>query len=463
MSASRSSDANEMPSFERTARTPLNKRLSAVRLPNIRIVLVLAAFLRILSIPLVHSFRHPNTWEFGPLARSLAGGFGYSEVLTNGIRVPAIYMPPAYSYFLACFYWLAGERPTTYIAIEIIQAGFGVLLVYLVYRLAFLVVGQGGAIGAACLVAIYPAQIYMCNEFHGISIYIVLGVAAVFFLVRYLELTNSWRDICGAGLCMGLLMLFRGEGAALALLYFAILLVRGRRKALVPATAFLLIAYACLAPWVLRNYREFDKIILVCASGGRNLWIGNNPRATGSQHYNQFNPMPADVKSALESLRPSPKASVEKDEAFKHLALNYMRTHPFDEVRLSLKKLYIFFVFDPSHPKGRDPVYWIPSVLLSFCAIWGGWLRGRKLFTTDLFLVGSIAFAVAITMIVFALPRYKIVIDPFIMIIAANLLAVRDPTTLLTRSREVISRAPPTRFASPVAHVNDSAYGNLRA
>jgi 4-amino-4-deoxy-L-arabinose transferase-like glycosyltransferase len=364
-------------------------------------------------------------------------------------------MPPAYSYFLASFYWIAGERPGTYLAIEIVQAGFGVLLVYLVYRLAALLLGRNGALGAACLVAIYPAQVYLCNEFHGISIYIVLGVAAVFFLVRYLELTNSWRDVCVAGLCMGLLMLFRGEGPAIVLIYAAILLIRGGRKALVPATAFLLIAYACITPWISRNYRAFDRVILVCASGGRNLWIGNNPRATGSQHYNQFNPMQADVKSVFDRLRPGPLASVEKDEALKHLALTYMRTHPSDEAWLSLKKLFIFFVFDPAHPKGRDPVYWIPSLLLSFCAIWGGWLRGRKLLTTDLLLVGSIAFAVAITTVVFALPRYKIVIDPFIMIIAANVLAVRDPTTLLTNNRRVISRVSLTRIASPIVHGND--------
>jgi hypothetical protein len=165
--------------------------------------------------------------------------------------------------------------------------------------------------------------------------------------------------------------------------------------------------------------------------------------------------MQADVKSVFDRLRPGPLASVEKDEALKHLALTYMRTHPSDEAWLSLKKLFIFFVFDPAHPKGRDPVYWIPSLLLSFCAIWGGWLRGRKLLTTDLLLVGSIAFAVAITTVVFALPRYKIVIDPFIMIIAANVLAVRDPTTLLTNNRRVISRVSLTRIASPIVHGND--------
>lgn len=423
------------PAGKRAATTAFYQRLSAIRLPNIRIILIAAAFVRLLSIPLVHSFRNPITWEFGPLAKSLVGGFGYSEVLMNGIRVPAIYMPPAYSYFLACFYWFAGQRPATYLAVEIIQAGFGVLLVYLVYRLAALVLGSNNAaLGAACLVALYPAQVYMCNEFHGISVYIVLGVAAVFFLIRYLQLTNSWKDLTMAGLCMGLLMLFRGEGPALALLYAAILLFRGGRKALVPATAFLLIAYACLVPWILRNYRQFHRIILVCASGGQNLWIGNNARATGSQHYSHFNPMPADVKSALDHIRPGPNASLEKDEALKHIALTYMRTHPFAEMKLSLKKLCIFCVFDPSHPKGRDPVYWIPSLLLSISAFWGGWLRGRKLLATDLFLVASIAFAVGISMVVFALPRYKVVIDPFIMIIAANLLVVRNPAILSSQS-----------------------------
>jgi hypothetical protein len=88
-----------------------------------------------------------------------------------------------------------------------------------------------------------------------------------------------------------------------------------------------------------------------------------------------------------------------------------------------LTKLAIFFVYDPAHIKGRQPIYWVPSVLLSVLAAYGAWLRGGKLWKEDLIIVVSVLFAVAVTAAVFALPRYKIVIDPFRMIFAAQVVS----------------------------------------
>lgn len=393
--------------------------------PRIGPVLLVAAMLRLGTIALVRSYLHPETWEFGPLAKSIAAGFGYSGMLENGVRVPSIRIPPAYAYFLAFFYWLGGKGPVTYLMIQIVQALFGVLLVYVVYRLALVLIGEGGAIAAACITSIYPAQLYMCSEFHGINIYIVLGAGSVLFLVRYMEETQSWKDLIAAGLCMGLLMLFRAEATALLLLYATILALRGGRKAIGPAIVFVLVATACLAPWTVRNYREFNKFIPVCSSGGLNLWIGNNPRATGSQHYSFFDPIPPDVKKAFDHISLDKNEPIAKDNALKQLAVGYIRTHPRQEAVLTLKKLFIFFVFDPSHEKGRQFAYWLPSLLLTVLAIWGAVLRGRKLIREDIFLIVSILFSIAVSMVVFVLPRYKIVIDPFIIILAANVIAAK--------------------------------------
>ncbi len=397
--------------------------------PSLRTVLVAAALLRLATIPLVGSFRHPVTWEFGPLATNIATGHGYSDlgiitpfgtVNQNGGYVPSIFMPPAYSYVLAFFYRLAGPGPVAYLALEVVQAALGVILVFVVYRLALILLGKRGAIAAACLTAIYPAQVYMCNEFHPISIYIVLGTATVLFLVRYIEMTRSWKDLILAGVCGGILMLFRGEAPALVLLYAIILILRGGRKTAGAAAAFLLTAFAFLAPWTIRNYREFGIIIPVCASGGVNLWVGNNPRATGGQHYILYpKPLSADLEKVFD--QPMDKYyTVRVDAGLKRLAIDYIRTHPREDTILAAKKLFIFWLFDPTHDKGSSPAYWVPSLILSFFAAWGAVLRGKKLFTDDLFLSASVLFALAIGMVVFVLPRYKIVIDPFLIVIAAN-------------------------------------------
>lgn len=408
-----------------------------VKWPGLRTVLIVAALLRLASIAVVHSFLHPQKWEFGPLAENLVKGLGYSDLMVNGTYQPSIYMPPAYPYFLAFFYRIGGEWPVTFLVVELIQAGLGVLLVYLVYHLALVLIGKPEAIVAACLTAIYPTQVYMCNEFHPINIYIVLEVATVFFLVRYLKISASWKDLIMAGMCAGTLMFFRGETPALVLLYAAVLLLCGGLKAAKPALVFVLIAFACLAPWTIRNYRVFGRIVPVCASGGLNLWIGNNPLATGDDRYQAADIVRGDfwrgsvLPSELEQLSPEVReafsripidrnSQIAKDQVLKHLAVNFIRTQPKDEAKLLLKKLFDFFVFDPRHEKGRQPMYWLPSILLSLLAIWGAVLRGKRILRQDLLLVASIVFAVAVGVAVFVLPRYKIVVDPFIMIFAAT-------------------------------------------
>lgn len=408
-----------------------------IKWPSLRIVLVVAALLRLASIAVVRSFVHPQTWEFGPLADNLMKGLGYSDLMTNGTYRPSVYMPPAYPYFIAFFFKIGGERPVTFLVVELIQAGFGVLLVHLVYRLALILVGKPEAVAAACLTAIYPTQVYMCNEFHPINIYIVLEMATVFFLERFLETSTSWKDLVMAGMCAGILMPFRGESPALIVLYAAVLLLRGGLKAAKPVAVFLLIAFVCLAPWTIRNYRVFGRLVPVCASGGLNLWIGNNPLATGDDRYreadivrgdflrgevlpDEFQQLPPKIREDFDRIPIDRNSQIAKDEALRRIAVEFIRTHPKEEVLLSMKKLFAFFVFDPRHEKGRRPMYWLPSILLSLLAIWGVALRGKRILQQDLLLVASILFAVAVGVAVFVLPRYKIVVDPFIIIFAAT-------------------------------------------
>jgi hypothetical protein len=184
----------------------------------------------------------------------------------------------------------------------------------------------------------------------------------------------------------------------------------------------------------------------VCASGGLNLWIGNNPAATGDDRYrvadivrghfargevspDEFEQLPADVRQAFSRIPIDRNSQIAKDEVLKNLAINYIRTHPKQEAILSLRKGFAFFVFDPQHEKGRQLMYWLPSILVSLLAVVGALRSGKEILGQDLLLVVSILFAVAVGIVVFVLPRYKIVVDPFIMIFAASGLCALIGTT----------------------------------
>jgi hypothetical protein len=250
---------------------PASRRGSFLDRPRIGLILWVAALLRVGSVLLLRTFLHPVTWEFGDIAATIHAGLGYTIPLPHGGRAPSAYMPPGYPYLLVLLLKLGGGRPLAWLILELIQAGLGVLLVYVIYRTALLLMDRRVATLAAILVAVYPTQVYTCNEFHSINFYIVLGAAAVFFLTRYSEQTGSWKDIVLAVFSMGLLMLFRAEAPALLCRYTVILVWRRGRKAATPAAAFLVIARLCLAPWTLRNYVVFRRLVPVTVSAGVNL------------------------------------------------------------------------------------------------------------------------------------------------------------------------------------------------
>ncbi|MGA8528254.1 MAG: hypothetical protein WB622_00970, partial [Acidobacteriaceae bacterium] len=275
---------------------------------------------------------------------------------------------------------------------------------------------------------------YTCNEFHSINFYCVLGAAAVFWLTRYTNDTHARKDLVLAGIAMGLLMLFRAEAPALVSLFALVLLLRRGWGEFRRAAAFTALAFLILAPWTLRNLTVFHRFVLVTDSAGKNLWIGNNPHATGSQHYSYGGLIPAAIGPAFYEAPPNRDYEITGDDALKRVAIHFALTHPATEVRLAFTKLDYFFVFDLHHEKGRRPIYWVPSVLLSLAALYGAWLRRRKLLRDDVFLVVSVLFAVAVTAVVFALPRYKIVIDPFLMFFAANVVSRWQPSRLSSRN-----------------------------
>ena len=392
------------------------------RWPSIGLVLWIAALLRVASIFLLRAWRHPNAWEFGGIAFRIHAGLGFTVDLPHGGLAPSAYMPPAYPYILAWLLKVGGNAPLTWLDLELVQAASSVLLVYLIYRTALLLMPRAGAIAAAILTALYPSQVFMCNEFHPISFYITLGAAVVFFLTRCAR-TPAWRDLVAAAVCMGALLLFRAEATVLVLIYAALLLVRCGRRALPQAAAFILIAFLCLAPWTLRNLLAFGKLVPVTDSAGINLWIGNNPHATGSQHYAFPDFYSPALRRALAAVPQDRDYELNRDHLFQRDAEHFALTQPGAEARLMLVKLDYFFLYDPSHELGRRPLYWIPSVLLTLLALWGAFLRRDKLFRDDIFVVSSILFAVAICEAVFVLPRYKMVIDPFIMILAGSVVS----------------------------------------
>lgn len=383
------------------------------------IVLCVAAVLRIGSIFILHNYRTPNTWEFGEIAHVIMADHGYTTVFSDGVRVPSAYMPPLYPYLLTGLWSTLGESSRTYLMLELVQALLGVLLVFFIYRLAALLFSPRGASMAAGVAAVWPAFVYLCNEFHSINVYIVLGVAAVYHLVRYIEVSRSGRDAIYLGLYMGALFYCRAEAGFLLALYALILVWRCGTKSLLHAAVTCVIALACISPWTIRNYRVFGHPVLVTTSGGVNLWVGHNSHAIGNSTWDALYGTP-DQRRKLGLLTGRRDTEVLLDQQAAEFAIDFAQSHPQQEAQLLVRKAFLFLIFDPEHRKGSHIAYWGPSLLLLSVSLYGACLHRRQLFTKDLPVTATIAFAFFLSLVVFVVPRYRIAIDPFLVVFAAN-------------------------------------------
>lgn len=164
-------------------------------------------------------------------------------------------------------------------ALNALLGGVGILLCHSIARL--LGAGYQGRLLAAAFSAVYlPAAIY--------SVYLVkenlmvpLMLASIHYSLHLMK-APSPRYALGAGTCFGMLALTGNAALSLAIivpfaLYFARFDTAAKFRLLL---LFLIPAVAIPAPWVIRNTLELGAPVLN-TNGGFNLYLGNNPAATG--------------------------------------------------------------------------------------------------------------------------------------------------------------------------------------
>jgi len=381
-------------------------------------ILVLAAALRLAGIAFLRTYLHPQTWEFGKIAKSLVTGHGFTLFPPY---LPSAFMPPGYPLVLAGVFSVFGDGPRAYLILEIVQASLGILLVYLVYLLALtLFKSDSKARLAAMYATVYPPFIEMCNEFHSINFYIVVGLAAVLFLIKAIQNPEATRYWIRSSVCIGTLLFFRAEAVLLVVLFAALLGCRRvHRSFAVRPLLYMALAYCFLVPWTLRNYHIFHTLIPTTTSGGTNLWVGHNPNATGGDRGHTRD-VPPQLQAEIDQYVQPQDYELRQDRMLRGAAVRYMAAHPKQDILLTGKKLLMFWTFDPTHEKGRLPSYWVPSILLSILAGAGLLNRRRPRLLEVAPILVMIAFSSILAMVYFTLPRYKVVIDPLLCVLAAN-------------------------------------------
>jgi Flp pilus assembly protein TadD/4-amino-4-deoxy-L-arabinose transferase-like glycosyltransferase len=192
------------------------------------------------------------------------------------------FRPPGYPYFLAGIYGVTGG---SYLAPRLLQFALGLVSAVLAWWLLRRPMGQAAGLLAAAGMSLYWSLIYFEGELHAPALLISLTLGSL-CLRSFNGARGGWLAAAGAGLLAGLAVLVRPN----ALVFVPLLVLwgwwlarrRGRPVQGLAGTATLaLAAGAAILPAAIRNYVVSGEVVPVTANAGVNLYIGNNPRATG--------------------------------------------------------------------------------------------------------------------------------------------------------------------------------------
>lgn len=213
--------------------------------------------------------------HYDAFAINLAAGRGY----TSGGAAVA-YWPVGYSTFVAACYLLFGHH---YFPVIILQSILGAATAALISLLARDFAGDGAARASGLIVAFWPNHVAYAARLFPATVLTFAVAAAALIIVK----SRGYRGAAAAGLLIGATALAAPVALVLPAASFACDLVRraGFKRAVARAALVAAVAVFAIAPWTLRNWRVFNAFVPISTNTGVNLWIGNNPNATGAFNY----------------------------------------------------------------------------------------------------------------------------------------------------------------------------------
>jgi len=216
-------------------------------------------------------------WAFGRVARSLVAGSGFANVFAD--TGPTAVVPPVYVYLLAGIFHLFGTyTPTSIVASLALNSLFSALTCIPTFLLARICFNSRAARWAGWGWAFYPYGVYYGADWAWSTCLVTLLLTILFLWALTLEQSRQLWDWLGFGILGGVAALT--EPVVLSVvpllgLWAGWRRMRNRRTWVAPVLAAAIGATALIAPWVVRNYEIFHRLIPIRSGFGLELYIGN--------------------------------------------------------------------------------------------------------------------------------------------------------------------------------------------
>jgi len=392
-------------------------------------MVAIALFLRISWIIVAHTYRLKNVddhfgfgYEMGRIGAAIATGHGFSNPF-GASTGPTAWEPPLYPYLIAGVFKIFGVySAASAFVLFCINSIFSALTCIPIFLIARRIFSEKVAVGSAWTWALLPYVMYWCTKWVWETSLSALLVALIFWLA----LTMEDREGLKPWLWFGLLWGIAGMNSTVLLsflpasgLWAWYRCARRGKAALAGIALASMIFVACVSPWLVRNYRTFDKFIFIRDNFGAELRLGNGNGADGT--WMQYLHPTQDIYGMRQYASMGELAYIERR---KRQALDYIRADYGRFAALCLRRFVYFWDGPPKVAKIwwlaqlRNSLFLASSVLM----FWGLGRALRRRIPGAWLLFWLILSYPLIYYVVFPGQRYRHPIEPEMTILGVYLL-----------------------------------------
>ncbi len=402
-------------------------------------IVVIGFALRFGFILVAHTYRNARLegtfaygWEMGRIAQSLAEGHGFANPF-RGPTGPTAWEPPAYPFLISLVFRLCGVYTSlSALVLLTINSFFSALTCVPVFYLARRSFGWKVAKWSAWTWSLFPYAMYWGVKWiWETSITLCLLTTLLLWAMRLAE-GRSVREWIGWGALWG----FGGlmNPAILSLVPFVGLWVvwqlsREEKAWLGGAVVAGAVFWACITPWLIRNYRTFQQPVFLRTNFGAEFRMGNGPGANGTW-MSWLHP----THNVLEFQRFKQMGEIAYVRARKREAVDWIKANPGKFVKVTIAKFVYYWSNVPSGMRFLAPKNC--AFLASSVAGWWGlilmWRQRRR--GRELYAMAMVVFPL-VYYFVFPHPRYRAPIEPMMTILIVYLFS--QTSTLQKRHPEL--------------------------
>lgn len=360
------------------------------------------------ALPLPDSKISPDAGDWIQTAWSIAQGNGFS----------GSWRPPGYAFFLAGIFVLFGKSIA---AARTANALLGALTCLLTYKTGKRIFSENTGRIAGVLTGFYPYFIAYTGDLLSETFLIFMLALAIYMLVVTAE-RPTWKNMAVSGVLVGLAGLTKSVVLPFFMLACAWLWWQtGKFRTGLMVGVFTLLA---IAPWTLRNYYHYDKAyVMPVNTPWYSLYGAFCDEALQRQRFEDSDAPLTDAVNSQAFPKDWEYASglplPERDKFCKDKVFTWVQAHPAEFRYLLYKRLLYFWRLYPSmaYKWQKYAAMATSGIFIPLCLV--GIVLSRRKFKKTSLLIALFAAYTAVHLFFAVTLRYRVPIDPYIIMFAA--------------------------------------------